>query len=441
MERIREAIKQRRVSASYEPLDDGTDGDLPRGDSQRFSWLVYGVFLLLGIACLWAWNMFLAAFPYFQYRFSSSPWLLAHFGSAIISVSTITNLVTMTVLAHRQAGASYPYRITASLVLNVCAFALLALSTVLFTNVPPGVFFGFLMVIVFAASLACGMSQNGAFSYVSGFGVQKYTQAIMVGQGVAGVLPPIVQIVSVLSVAGAEDGAAQESPKSAFAYFLTATGISALVLAAFPLLVRRHRDQAVVAKAALDTVGGGEEEERIEKKVVGMWTLFRKLHWFSAAVALCFTITMLFPVFTAKIYSVRPADTAPRIFQPVCFIPLAFLFWNAGDLLGRVITLAPSLVATRHPRALFLSSVLRLVFIPLYLLCNINGQGAAVSSDFFYLVIVQFLFGITNGYVGSSCMMGAPECIEEREREAAGGFMGLMLVGGCTLGSLLSFLV
>lgn len=38
-------------------------------------------------------------------------------------------------------------------------------------------------------------------------------------------------------------------------------------------------------------------------------------------------------------------------------------------------------------------------------------------------------------------MMHAPEYVEEEEREAAGGFMGLMLVGGLTFGSLASFAV
>ena len=81
----------------------------------------------------------------------------------------------------------------------------------------------------------------------------------------------------------------------------------------------------------------------------------------------------------------------------------------------------------------------RFIFVPLYFLCNIKGRGATVSSDFFYLVIVQFLYGMTNGYVGSECMMGAGEWVEPEEREATGGFMGLCLVGGLTVGSLLSF--
>lgn len=68
-----------------------------------------------------------------------------------------------------------------------------------------------------------------------------------------------------------------------------------------------------------------------------------------------------------------------------------------------------------------------------------GGQGAVVNSDLFYLVVVQFLFGLSNGYLGSSCMMGVEQWVEEEEREAAGGFMGLWLVGGLTVGSLGSF--
>lgn len=83
----------------------------------------------------------------------------------------------------------------------------------------------------------------------------------------------------------------------------------------------------------------------------------------------------------------------------------------------------------------------RLVFVPLYLLCNVGGRGARVQSDLFYLALVQLLFGVSNGYLGSSCMMGAGEWVQQEEREAAGGFMGLCLVAGLTVGSLLSFFV
>ncbi|KAI4244136.1 MAG: hypothetical protein L6R40_003120 [Gallowayella cf. fulva] len=387
-------------------------------------------------------NMFLAASPYFQRRFSSSPYLLTHFPAYITSISTITTLASMTLLTRLQRSASYPQRIIASLCLNIAIFTVLAISTTLFSSMSVQGYFGFLMVMVFTASLASGLCQNGVFAYVSGFGVPQYTQAIMTGQSIAGVLPCIAQIVSVLSVPEKDtpqSGAAQESSKSAFAYFLTATGVAMMSLIAFLYLVRSHKKGSRTTEIA-EGVENAQEEEEAERKVVGLWTLFQKLRYTSMAVILCFAVTMFYPIFTQEILSVRPQATAPRLLQPSCFIPLAFLLWNAGDLGGKLLTGIPHLALVRWPRTLLLLSALRLVFIPLYLLCNVRGRGAAVSSDAFYLIVVQFLFGLTNGYVGSSCMMAAGVWVEKEEREAAGGFMGLMLVGGLAIGSLLSFL-
>ena len=406
--------------------------------------------------------MFLAASPYFQHRFRTSHSLLSTFPPALISVSTVTNLASMLLLTKLQKGANYPNRIILSLILNIVSFTLLALSTVLFRGISPGVYFGFLMAIVFTASLATGLCQNGVFAYVAGFGMGEYTQAIMTGQAVAGVLPCIAQIVSVLSVSAAptysdgSDGATvpQESGKSAFAYFLTATAVTVAALLSFMLLLRRHPDAppAALPPSSPDqsTTSTSSPPSSSARKVIPITTLFSKLRYLSTAVLLTFAITMFFPVFTQQITSVRSTthddndnnDSIPRLLQPACFIPLAFLFWNAGDLIGRLVTAIPRFKLLIYwPRVLFLMSVLRVVFIPLYLLCNIHGKGAAVPSDAFYLIIVQFLFGLSNGYLGSTCMMGAGEWVEVEEREAAGGFMGLMRVGGLTVGSLLSFLV
>ncbi|KAL8735121.1 MAG: hypothetical protein Q9166_000997 [cf. Caloplaca sp. 2 TL-2023] len=348
----------------------------------------------------------------------------------------------MTLLTRLQRSASYPQRIVASLCLNIVGFTLLAISTTFFRSISAQGYFGFLMVIVFAASLATGLGQNGVFAYVSGFGVPEYTQAIMTGQAIAGVLPCIAQIVSVLSVPEhdrPQTGAGQENSKSAFAYFLTATAVSVVTLLTFLYLVRSRADGSKAIET-VDYLEITEEEEGAERKVVSLWALFGKVRYLSMAVFLCFAVTMFFPIFTQKIFSIQPQDNVPRLFQPACFIPLAFLLWNVGDLVGRLLTGIPQLSLVHLPRTLFWLSALRLVFIPLYLLCNLRGQGAVISSDAFYLIIVQFLFGLTNGYIGSSCMMGAGEWVEKEEREAAGGFMSLMLVGGLTVGSLLSFL-
>lgn len=146
---------------------------------------------------------------------------------------------------------------------------------------------------------------------------------------------------------------------------------------------------------------------------------------------------MFFPIFTVKILSVNE-DGGRLIFQPFAFIPVGFLFWNIGDLAGRIATMLPYSL-TKRPFLLFMLAVARVGFLPLYLLCNIHGRGAIIPSDFFYLVIVQVLFGMTNGWLCSNMMMASGEWVEENEREATGGFMGLCLVAGLASGSLLSF--
>jgi equilibrative nucleoside transporter 1/2/3 len=388
--------------------------------------------------------MFLAAAPYFQTRFQDNESILAHFQSAIISVGTITNLGSMLILGAMQSKASYPKRIISALVLNIIVFILLSISTSYFRDVSSGGYLGFTLIMVFSTSIATGLCQNGAFAFASSFGRPEYIQAIMTGQAVAGVLPSVAQIISVLAVpppdnwASAETLAAVEgkdNTRSAFVYFLTATGISILTLfATFPL-VRKH---SRILESRMQMLTSVEEAEQAKRKVVGMWTLYKKLHWLAASVFICFAVTMFFPVFTQKIVSVVPQDKAPRLLQPGTFIPIGFLAWNLGDLFGRLSTLLPFSMRT-CPIVLFIFSILRGGFLPLYLLCNIENNGAVIKSDTFYLFVVQGGFGATNGWLGSSCMMGAGDFVQESEREAAGGFMAINLVAGLTAGSLLSF--
>jgi equilibrative nucleoside transporter 1/2/3 len=324
---------------------------------------------------------------------------------------------------------------------------MLTLSTVFFIDVSTNAYLGFLLVNVAAAGWATGLMQNGAFAFAASFGRPEYMQAVMTGQGVAGVLPPFVQLISVLIFPSKDqdEGSTRDAPEgqaSAFLYFLAAVAISVATFVAFIPLVRRHNAMMEDRRAEqmADSMAGIEEAERAARKTISLWRLFKKLHWLCIAVALTFAATMFYPVFSAKITSVNWQPGAGAIFQPAAFIPFALLFWNLGDFSGRVATILPFSLSKR-PFLLFVLSVLRMGILPLYLLCNIGGRGAIVNSDFFYLVVVQLLFGLSNGWVSSSCMIAAGEWVEDGEREAAGSFMGLCLVFGLTMGSVLSFTI
>jgi solute carrier family 29 (equilibrative nucleoside transporter), member 1/2/3 len=59
----------------------------------------------------------------------------------------------------------------------------------------------------------------------------------------------------------------------------------------------------------------------------------------------------------------------------------------------------------------------------------------------FYPAIVQGLSGFTSGWLMTASMMGPAGYSTEEDREDAGAFMALYLIGGLTAGSLLSFAV
>lgn len=389
--------------------------------------------------------MFLAAAPYFQTRFADNDNILQTFQPAITSVGCVTNLGSMLILMQLQSKASYPKRILSALAINLVVFALLSISVNYFRGVSATGYFVFTLIMVFSTSIATGLCQNGAFAFASSFGRPEYIQAIMTGQAVAGVLPSVAQILAVLAVPAPDHWANadeeynlmnKENTTSATVYFLTATGISIITLLAVVPLIRKHN--RILESQMMSSITSIEEAERAKRKVVSMWTLYKKLHWLAAAVFMCFAVTMFFPVFTQKVVSNIPEDEAPRLFRSAAFIPLGFLVWNLGDLAGRLVTLLPINMRVR-PVVLFVLAVCRGGFLPMYLLCNIMGNGAVIKSDAFYLFGLQFLFGATNGWLGSTCMMSAGDYVGDGEREATGSFMAVNLVGGLTAGSLLSF--
>ncbi|KAI5301213.1 hypothetical protein KEM55_000427, partial [Ascosphaera atra] len=394
-------------------------------------------------------NMFLAAAVYFKQRFAANTWITSNYQSSILTVYCATNLASTMHLARHQNRDAYPKRILHSLLLNLAVFVLLAFSTLFFTDVSAEQYFVFVLLMDFGTSLAAGMCQNGLFSYVGRFAQPQYTQGIMAGQAAAGVMPCLVQIVAVLAAPSRvttdpgedrsnDDG---QSAESACTFFVIAALVSLWALGSFLYLDRRQ-----TARSVSSEVSHMFEHDVGPEKHVPMGYLFNRLKWLALGIFLDFAVTMFFPVYTAEIESVHMRHDGregevPDCLRPAAFVPMALLLWNMGDLLGRLAPGAPRLNIGHQPFALFAISVCRIIFVPLYKASNVHGRGAVIPSDVFYLLFVQFPFGLSNGYIAGSTMMAAGDWVEEDERDAAGGFMSVMLIGGLTFGSLVTFLV
>ncbi len=68
-----------------------------------------------------------------------------------------------------------------------------------------------------------------------------------------------------------------------------------------------------------------------------------------------------------------------------------------------------SLQAGSHSLVLFVASVLRVVFVPLVLLCKFQARQDPVFNSDVYPIVFVSLIGLTNGYFGSVAMISAPQ--------------------------------
>lgn len=251
----------------------------------------------------------------------------------------------------------------------------------------------------------------------------RYAQGVMVGQAIAGVLPSISLIISVL-IYGAHS---KESGAGGIVLYFFTTSIIILCSGLLWIYTESIDDRPVDIETA---------EALSPTEHVPFWTLFGKLFYIVGSIVFVFVVTLPFAPFTSNISSNNRWGqwTADSI-----FIPFMYFVWNLGDLAGRVACGYDTFLISSD-RVLFVYSIARFVHIPLYFLCNIyNGRDAIIPSDFFYIVI-QWLFGFTNGHCLSLCFMNVGKSVNPQEREAAGGFSTVFLSLGLVCGSLFSYL-
>ena len=154
----------------------------------------------------------------------------------------------------------------------------------------------------------------------------------------------------------------------------------------------------------------------------------------------------VFPPITTSIQPTNPAV------HPLLFSAIHFLVFNVGDFLGRY-TCSFRMFMIWSSQHLLTLSLARTLFIPLFLMCNIQSGSSTItynpiiSSDVLFMVIL-FVFGWSNGYIASSCMMAAPS-LEHNPRlkgraedvDVAATVASFCLVVGLAVGSVASFAV
>ncbi|KAL1743895.1 nucleoside transporter-domain-containing protein [Schizophyllum fasciatum] len=407
---------------------------------------------LLGCAVLLPWNAIITATPYFLSRLQGST-LQKTFSSYLSTSFTASNFFFLACATARSK------RIFVTLIGLAILSAFLSIST--FIRIPPGLFFACVLLNAIIQAGLGSFLQTSAIAVASLFGPPA-VQAMMAGQAAIAVAISTVQVISAtLSVWAHKDSATVTSDgsaeaRSAFVFFSLSALYLLLVAAAHAWMVAQPEYRSVTAALEPSHKANGSADERralVSSGPTGqsgsaqIWRVAKSNALYEIAVSYVFAVTLsVFPPITISVQPVNPS------FHPLLFSAVHFLMFGLGDLTGRYLLSYPRLIIWDARRLLSLS-LARTLFIPLFLLCNVQTSSAAlpatplINSDFLFMLLL-FLFALSNGFVSSGCMMAAPS-LEHNPRlkgrkedvDVAATVASFCLVGGLAVGSIASFVV
>lgn len=392
--------------------------------TSRFDVRLAIAFTIMGAGMLWPFNSLITANEFFGQMFRDNRQISAIYSQSITFLFTLTNLGSVLYFTKTVRSANLNTRISRAAIATTFLFGFLAVLTT--ADLHAEAFFVLLMISVAITGVSTGALQNGCFGIVGQYHA-RCVPFLMIGQGIAGVMPATISIVVALLGGGGQASA----NRRAFAYFLSSSMVLASAYTAHLYLLTRP-----------DAPKAPDAAESSDSEATKYAELLRSYHPWSIFITFAITLA-IFPSVTASVVSVLPTEEGvpfedvPKMLQPAIFIPLGFLLWNAGDLLARCLTVFPTLTF-ESPRLLFAASLARVLWIPAIYLCNVHGSGAIIKSDAFFFAYMT-LFGMSNGFLGSLVMAAAIKQAKPSDKRGMGAFMSLMLCSGLVAGSLLSF--
>ncbi|GAA5871302.1 hypothetical protein JCM1840_004407 [Sporobolomyces johnsonii] len=443
-------------------------------------WLAQGIFFVLGACILLAWNTEIVAGSYFSARLVDSPFQFSY-SSFVALTFTTGNLVFLAHANATQQGADLARRISLSITVLACVLIIFIVTTQV-EQIPQNLFFAFLIISSIVLSASASYLQNAVVALSAAFG-PSYLASILSGQGGIGFAVALIQFVSAYSAAKASASAdppsftslllqtdvslvstsdfghpsddlgihmfdapvpPEATRKSAFSFFLTIGIFAAVSWVSYAVLIRLPLYRLVI-RSTFDEDASSRSNSKPSSPSTSMRKVERKVRKLGIAMFLVFGITLsVFPSITSSILSVKTGEPDANIFQkPELFVPLAFAVFAAGDWFGRVLPQWEKLAWTNW-KALMACSVARVVFVPLFLMCNqqAGGGDAVIRSDWLY-ILIMFIFATSNGYISTLIMLASvvEPSLDEDEVDIAATCLAFYLTAGLASGSLVSFAV
>lgn len=430
-------------------------------DKYNAVWLI---FFILGLGTLLPWNFFMTASAYFTSRLkdpeittldqsgngtAASDNMRSVLESKFNNVMTLCAMVPLLIFTclnsfiHQRV--SQKVRITGSLAVIFVVFLITAI--LVKVDMEPLPFFSITMIKIICINSFGAILQGSLFG-LAGILPTTYTTPIMSGQGLAGTFAAFSMICALTTGSALQD--------SAFGYFITACAVILIAIMSYFVLPKMEFFQYYIESNGAHPPSDEEnkmdllqKEDSAEKRpavnltedesrpTVSVFNIFKQIWVMALSVCFIFTVTIgTFPAVTVDVQStVAEGGAWEKYFIPVC----CFLLFNLMDWAGRSLT-ALCMWPGKDSKLLPILVGLRIIFIPLFIFCNVQPRQLPVLfyHDAWYIIFMIF-FSFSNGYLASLCMCFGPKKVALHEAETAGAIMAFFLSLGLALGAAVSF--
>jgi len=413
--------------------------------------MVYVIFFWLGIGTLLPWNMFITVNAYWDDKFrnvteSSNGTIISEetedltklwpgYLSVASMVPNVLFLILNGVFGHRLKTQP---RLLISLAFVILLFVFTSVMVKIDTDLWQSTFMYLTLASVVVININAAIFQGGILG-VAGKFPPAYMGAVFSGQAVGGIFASVSNVIFLAIGA--------TPPQAAFFCFMLSVIFLGTAMFAYVFATRSEFYKFYLGEnqgtpddhKLLD--GSADCKPRIPLKVNPL-TVMVDIWPYGVAVLMCFLVTLgCFPALTVRVVStVGEGAWANKFFIPVS----CFVLFNVGDYMGRQTAewVQWPKPGKKESVLVLAMSLLRIGFLPLFLLCNLSpGERTLVpvvfESDTAYLVIMT-AFSLSNGYIGNICMMSAPQTVREHEGSTAASLMVALLGIGLGTGAFLS---
>ncbi|XP_033695889.1 equilibrative nucleoside transporter 4 isoform X5 [Tursiops truncatus] len=421
-----------------------TDSEEPVPDDRYRA--VYFATLLAGVGFLLPYNSFITDVDYLHHKYPGTSIVfdmsLTYILVALVAV-LLNNALVERLSLHTRITAGYLLALGPLLFISICDVWLQLFSR--------DQAYAINLAAVGTVAFGCTVQQSSFYGY-TGMLPKRYTQGVMTGESTAGVMVSLSRILTKLLLPDERAGT--------LIFFLVSAGLELLCFL-LHLVVRGsrfvlyhtarprpshtagyrvHHDVAAEDvhfehqgpglanggspkdSPAHEVTGGGGAYTRFDvprPRTRRSWPSFRALllHRYVVArviwadmlsIAVTYFITLcLFPGLESEIHHCILGEWLPILIMAV---------FNLSDFVGKILAALPMDWQGTH---LLACACLRVVFIPLFILCVYPSSTPALRHPA-WPCILSLLMGISNGYFGSVPMILAAGKVSPKQRELAG---------------------